>query len=81
MTKQASYYTLPDGCSLHATCNSCPYPDCQASLKDLKKRSLIDDLHVKVLALHGQDVPVRVIQERTGYKDVRTIYRIIREEC
>ena len=42
MTKRASYYTLPDGCSLYDTCNSCPYPDCQASLKDLKKRSLID---------------------------------------
>jgi hypothetical protein len=81
MTKRTSYYTLPDGCSLHCSCSSCPYPDCQASLKDLKKRSNVDDMHQKVLDLHSKNVPVTAILQRTGFKDIRSVYKIIREGC
>jgi len=82
MTKEReSFYNIPDGCKLHYSCSSCPYPDCQASLKDLKKRSCINAAHQKVLDLHSKNVPVTVILQRTGFKDVRSVYKIIREGC
>lgn len=79
MTRRESYYTLPDGCSKYATCKSCPFPDCEASIKDLKKRSTVDDMHLKVLELHSKNVPASMILRRTGFRDIRSVYRIIRE--
>ena len=82
MTKEReSFFNIPDGCSLHQQCGSCPYPDCKASLKDLKKRSTIDDMHQKVLELHSKKVPASAILQRTGFKDIRSVYKIIREGC
>lgn len=74
-----SFFTLPDGCSKYSQCSTCPFPDCEASIKDLKKKNKILDNRQKVLALHSQNVSADIIQQRTGYKDIRSIYRIIRK--
>jgi hypothetical protein len=79
MTK--SYDNIPDGCNLHKTCATCPFPDCRADTKQIKKESTKDEKHKKVLLLHSQNIPVKIIQQRIGYKDTGCIYRIIREGC
>jgi uncharacterized protein with ATP-grasp and redox domains len=79
MTKRASYYTIPDGCSKHPSCSVCPEPECKASLKDLKKQSAIDNVHQKVLELHSKNVSAKAISQRVGFKDIRTVYKIINE--
>jgi hypothetical protein len=74
-----SYYTLPDGCSLHNACFSCPFPDCEAPQRDIVKTKALEAKHSNILKLYGIGVPVTEIMKRTGYKDKSTVYRIIRE--
>jgi hypothetical protein len=79
MTKRASYYTPPDGCSKHSTCATCPFPDCEAHPKDIVKLRAIDPRHTMVLKLHSIGLSAIEIMKRTGYKDRGTIYRILKE--
>jgi len=73
------FCTLPDGCSLHKICSTCPFPDCEAPQKDIIKTRILEAKHSDVLKLHSIGVPVTEIMKRTGYKDKGTIYKIIRE--
>ena len=74
-----TFYTLPDGCSKHPVCGTCPFPDCVAHQKDIVKTRAIEAKHSEILRLRGIGVPVTEIMKRTGYKDKGTVHKIIRE--
>lgn len=74
-----SYLTVPDGCSKHPNCDTCPFDECKASSKDMNKRRSIDNKHKEIVRLKENNVPVQAIMKRVGYKDKGTVYKIIRE--
>lgn len=71
-----SFYNIPDGCSKHNKCSSCPFPDCQAPMKDLIKRTTLERRHNQILEMASKKIPPEVIHKRTGL-DIRSVYRII----
>jgi len=71
----ANYFTLPDGCSKYATCESCPFSECKADTKDIRKKQ---EKHKQVLEMVTAKIPIEEIKRKTGYKDIRSIQRIIK---
>ena len=69
---------LPDGCTKHPCCDTCPFEECKAP-KDINKRATIDKRHEEVIKLKKSGLSIQAIMKRTGYKDKSNIYRIFRE--
>ena len=71
-----------DGCSLHAVCNTCPFPECKAKQADIMRTRAKDDKQArykKVIELAGKGIPTKEICKKVGYRDIGTIYKILSE--
>jgi hypothetical protein len=71
-----SFYRLPNGCSKHSDCNTCPFDDCKASIRDLNKGKAIKEMRNKVLHLAWNKVSTENITKRTGYSE-RQVQQIV----